>query len=798
MRSRLFRLLSLLRRHRLALGLGLTLAGALFSWAFWHSLRRGLVPPHESRLIVDREGRYLGEVPGSDGGFGEWPTPYVLPHKIVAATVDTEDRYFFHHRGVYWPSILRAAWQDVSSARIVSGASTLAMQVARLQSPCRHGLLRKPQEAAEALLLIHDFGHERVLRQYLTLAPYGNRVRGVVRAARLYFDEPLQDLSWAQAAFLAGLPQAPGRMNPYDPAGLRRAMARSHRILRVLFARGRLTRDDLDHALHAPLGLVPRPRRPPEAMHAILALSRLARARHETILRSTLDLDLQRAATDALRTELARLAPDDAGNGAVLVIDPHSGEVLAHVGSRDYFDPEHRGAIDYTRTRRSPGSALKPFIYGLALEKGPWTAASELPDTPVEYPLDGEGGAYVPSNINHAFLGPMLLRQALANSRNIPALRVLSDVGVEPALRLFQKAGVRDISFDPSKYGLSLAIGGLDVTLAELVAMYTALADDGVERPLRYFADDPPPAGTRLFSAATADLLRDILSDPEARRPSFFAGDALDFDYAVAEKTGTSQGHRDSWTVAFSDRLLVGVWLGNHDDRPMAKVTGSSSAALVMHDVMAAVMPGRERYRPVATTFGVPPGFVTRTICPLSGQLAGPDCPDRKVEIFAPGTAPTERCSWHHRVRIDLRDGLRAGPRCPRRFVADRVMLDLPSTFSAWARVHHVAIAPEAFSPLCPSSPDDLEPSVSIREPRPRARYLWDPDTPPDASAIRLAADVTPADEQVVWIVDGAPIGRVGWPHALEWSPTPGRHTIVAALADGLRASRPVTVDVDN
>ncbi len=304
--------------------------------------------------------------------------------------------------------------------------------------------------------------------------------------------------------------------------------------------------------------------------------------------------------------------------------------------------------------------------------------------------------------------------------------------------------------------------------------------------------------GVRLFSMDTANLLRDSLSDPEARRPSFRPGDALDFPFAVAEKTGTSQGHRDTWVAAFSDRLLVGVWIGNAEGLPMGELTGSSSAAVVMHDIMKTAMPTLAPYRAIASTFGVPPGFVTRTICPLSGLLAGPDCPDRKVEIFAPGTQPTEHCSWHHPVALDLRNGLRAGPGCPKRFLVRRPMLDLPPVFDTWARLHHVAIAPHAYSPLCPSSPHDLEASVRITSPEPRARYLWDPDTPADADGIRLAAHVTPAGERVVWIVDGNPVGESRWPDAMSWSPTPGRHTIVAALADGLGMSRPVTVTVDN
>ncbi len=769
-----------------------TLAGILFS----RSLQSGLLGKRPSHVLLDRAGRFLGEIPGSDEAYGYWPLPRELPEKIVITTLETEDRHFHEHAGVHLPSIARALWQDVRHLKVISGASTVPMQVARMQHPASRTPWAKLREAAEALLLVDRHGKDAVLRQYLTLAPYGNRCHGVVRAARLYFDKPAEDVSWLQAAFLAALPQQPSRMSPWTVEGHARALRRAKRILTQLHARGIVSDEDFRVALQSDLRLLPHPKRHKETVHALLAFAERLPKDGGVVHTTTLDLDVQRVAADAVTTNLARWKDAGAGNAAMLVVDLPTGDVLAYVGSADYFDEEHKGAIDFLDTKRSPGSSLKPFVYGLALERRTHTAATELPDTPVEFAIAG-GGAYVPENITHTFLGPMLLRQALGNSRNIPALRVLSDVGVDRAVDLFQRGGVQGLSFTPEAYGLSLAIGSMPVTPWELATLYTALGNEGVTVPLRRFASEPVAKGARLFGADAAALLSHILADPEARRPGFPSGGPLDFDYAVGVKTGTSQGYRDAWATAYSDRLLVVSWLGNHDWRRMNLASGATAAAPALHQVMDAVMPTRAPHKPWAMSFPAPAHAVSVEICALSGRLPGPSCTHTKTEVFIPGTEPHEHCPFHVDVKLDTRNGLLAGPSCPKDFVATRSMLALSRTYEPWARSQRLAIAPTEPSPLCPSEAPRPR-HVAIREPRSHSRYLYDPDTPREYSTVRLSAQVSPATEDVVWLVDGTPVGKVSWPHELRWNLSPGTHTIRAALAHGGEASAPVTVVVDD
>ncbi|MGC4000338.1 MAG: transglycosylase domain-containing protein [Anaeromyxobacter sp.] len=781
------------RRLRLAA----LLVAALVA-ATCRDLRTDLAAPRPSTLLLDRRGAYLGELPGQGEALGYWPLPPEVPRRILAATLETEDRTFFEHAGVRPGALARAAWQDLRALRIVSGGSTIAMQTARLQSPGRRTLLRKAREAVEAVLLVRHHGHDAVLRHYLTLAPYGNNVRGVARAARLYFDKPVEDLSWLQAAYLAGLPQAPGLMNPREPAGLARGIRRAHRILRALHARGYLDDAELAQALQGDLGLAPRPRRDPAALHAVLALGEAAlrdRRPERPIRTTTLDLEIEGKVARVLADNLAGLQAAGAGNTAALVLDPEDGAVLAHVGSADYFAEEARGGIDYARVRRSPGSALKPFIYALALESGRLTAASELEDTPMDFQWES-GRSFLPENANHLFFGPMLLREALANSRNIPALRVTSEVGVPRVLDLLEAGGVAGISREPGRYGLGVAIGNLPVTLEEVAGLYAMLARGGTWLPLRTFADVPVPAGRRLLRQDVAGFTAQLLADPEARRPSFPPGSALDYDQAVAVKTGTSQGFRDAWAVAYSDRLVVAVWVGNHDWRRMNRVTGLTGAAGAAHAILDAVSPLRAPQRAPLLAFPMPAGWVARTVCALSGRLAGPHCPHARSEHFAPGTEPLERCPWHRQVPLDARNGLRAGAGCPARWVRRPVLLDLPARYASWAAGQRLEVAPLQESPLCPGP--EQPPGVTILEPRPRARYLWDPDTPAEAATIRLQARATPAGEPVVWLVDGTPIATVGYPHEARWRPVPGRHVITAALAGRAVVSAPVTVVVED
>jgi len=248
--------------------------------------------------------------------------------------------------------------------------------------------------------------------------------------------------------------------------------------------------------------------------------------------------------------------------------------------------------------------------------------------------------------------------------------------------------------------------------------------------------------------------------------------------------------------VGFSDRLLVGVWVGNHDWRRMNRLGGVTAAAGALHQIMDTLMPGHRPHIPVQISFAPPEGYAARSVCPLSGKVAGPECPNHRVEYFAPGTEPYETCPYHRKVEVDRRNGLLATGRCPERFVDERVLVDLPVRYEFWARAQHLELAPKQTSPLCGAAPDTRPPALTIAEPRNKARYLYDPDTPKEFSTIRLAARVWPRSEEIVWIIDGVPVAKVGYPHEFRWPIEKGRHVIEAAMVQRGKTARPVTVVV--
>ncbi len=769
--------------------------GSGYAWQrLGHQVR--LLTPVPTRLFVDTQGRFLAEVSQSQRRLGYWQLPPRIPPRVEAATLAAEDARFYRHPGVDWRSVLRAAWQDLRAGHVVSGASTLAMQVAKMQHPRPRTLLRKAAEAVVALRLTHRFGHRAVLRQYLTLAPYGNRARGIVYAARRYFDKPVADLSWAEAAFLAGLPKMPGRLNVHHRAGRARAEVRARYVLGRLEALGWMSKEAYAEAEAAlpRLLLAPHQVRPVSAIHAVLAMDRQldrrgAPAGHR--VRTTLDLDVQRTVARAVAAQVKTLRNRGAGNLAVVVADARTGAIRAYLGSADYLDRWHHGAIDYARVARSSGSSLKPFIYALGMSRAGFTAATVLDD--VGLAPDASTGSYTVRNYDGTFLGPVLYRNALANSRNIPAVEVLRAVGVDPAYRTFYELGLVRRWRDPSRYGLGMAIGAMPVRLVDLVGAYGALANGGRRTRLSFFPGSRP--GRRVLPEDVSRAITGFLSDPMARLPSFRRGDALDLPFPVAVKTGTSQGFRDAWCVGFSRRWLVGVWVGRADDGPMAHVSGASGAGKVFHAVMAALQPAAMQGLS-DTGFPPPRGWVSRRVDMLTGKLAGPLAPYVAVAWFKPGTEPVTVTDAYRQIVVDRRTGRPAAPGTPRRWRRRRTFVDLGPRFAAWAKAAGLRLPPLPALPGDPRHPD-VDPRIVLDAPARGARVLADPDLPAADATLRLSARVTPPVPQVVWWVDGRPYKVVDYPYETRWPLTPGRHVFQVRLPYAPVRSATVAVRVD-
>ena len=626
---------------------GLVLAGLVLSVAGWLALPLVplppalFVPPPPGLELTDRFGRTLRSVRADE------EAPYMrqvnyagIPLSLVQATLAAEDRRFWRHPGVDWRATVRAAWQLVVHRRVVSGGSTITQQLVKLAHPRPRTFRAKFIEAAQALRLEQVWDKPTILAAYLNRLDYGNFNTGCAAAASYYFGKPLADLSPAECALLAGLPQAPSRFNPHRHFD--RARKRQQWVLQQEAARGWLAREERDRAAAEPLHLAP-PRRPFEAPHFVdLVLPRLSGierrsgGRLPAAVTTTLDLELTRFVETAVRQQLGRLRDHEVHEAAVVVLDNRSGDVLALVGSGDYFAPGS-GQVNGAWAPRSAGSTFKPFTYLLAFEHGA-TPASVVADVPAEFAT--ATGLFAPVNYNRRCAGPMRYRLALANSLNIPAVKVLASVGgPEPLWRRLQACGLTSLTRGPEEYGLGLTIGNAEARLLELANAYASLARLGQYRPCRLLRDEPAIPAVRVADSGAAWLVADILADNAARTLAFGSETPLRFDFPVACKTGTSSNFRDNWAFGFTPEFTVGVWAGNFDAAPMRAVSGVAGAAPILHDVVTHL------HATLGTGwYPAPAGLVVAEVDPITGKrFSGAVVPRRPgvvTEKFLPTALP--------------------------------------------------------------------------------------------------------------------------------------------------------------
>jgi len=489
-------------------------------------------------------------------------------------------------------------------------------------------------------------------------------------------------------------------------------------------------------------------------------------------IETTLDLDLQREVEGIVEHERESLRAHGAANVAVVVLDNRTGEWLAWEGSGDYSDTGHGGTINGPLVPRQPGSALKPFTYALAFEQG-HGPGSVLADIPSHFPTAEPGVLYTPKNYDGQYRGPLLARRALAGSENVPAVALASEVGISTLIRFLSRAGLSTFDKSPAYYGLGLTLGNAEVRLDELVAAYSTFARGGTWRePTAVLAQTSRPTHT-LVSPRTAFLITDILSDPEAREYAFGRGSYLDFPFAVAVKTGTSQAYHDNWTVGFTRDVTVGVWVGNFDRARLRNSSGVTGAGPIFHAVMLAATRGRES----STAHAVmppPAGLEQVTICTLSGMRANPWCPSRGREWSIAGTEALP-CAWHHQS-----DG--------------GLLTILPPEYRAWSAAS--ALRPSAPPPPAPSARPAPSPRIgqlAIANPPAGAIYSVDPTLRRDYQALPLRA-VTAGPATLTWLVDGTRLGRVSSEEPLSWPLVVGTHQIEVRDDQGRRALTSVIV----
>ncbi len=755
-----------------------------------------LSPDDKYRMAVDAEML----MPGDAG-------PRAIDHDYLDALLRFEDKRFFRHPGVDVIAVARAVVVNLRLGRVATGASTLTMQLVRVLEPRPRSLVSKVIEALRAAQLEVRMSKREILAAYLSFIPFGRNVEGVEAACYAYFGHGPQDLSLDEIAVLLAVPQRPSSRFPAS-TNTERLRAARDKIAGWLLDKGpragwragwRAGREeqaappDADpaeqlaaiHGMPVPEKIRPLPRHAP---HAAFWLAQQAGPARPSRLETTLDRGLQLLAERQMRAVHGEMAAAGIHNGAAVIVDHGSAEARALVGNFDFFDSDHGGQIIGFDTPRSPGSALKPFIYALAVDRGLALPEHLVPDVPTAY------GDYAPDNYDGSFTGLVSLEDALSHSLNIPFVRLLGKVGVERFINTLRAARVASLRPEPGYYGLSAAIGSVEITPLELAGLYASLARDGRYRALRWLAPErrraPPLAnGLELFSRGSAYLTRRALARRD--RPDFPSRRRLSgMPPRIHWKTGTSYGHRDAWAAGSGPDYTAVVWLGNFDNSPSVDLVGAEASGPLLFDLLEAVA---DRSRPLVAAR--PSADLKRIeVCAYSGYLPKRACTERAWALALRRHVPTQTCPYHTAIDIDIATGLALNPSCRTgRAYQTRNYVIWPASIRRFLSQRHRWL-PKAptLAPECETTGRRAPPAI-LSPPAGQILVLL-PGVAASDQEIPLQAESTSPGTRLSWFVDGEFLGTAAAAERLWWLPDPGEHEIVVMDEAGLSASRRLAV----
>ena len=720
--------------------------------------------------ITDRNGRLLYELIPEVGGRNTVLAVENIPQCMKDATIAVEDGNFYSNPGVDLTGIVRALWINLSGGETLAGGSTITQQIARTlllkDEVTERTVRRKLRETVLAWQLTQTYSKDEILALYLNQIYYGGMAYGIEAAAQTYFGKPAVDLLLPECALLAGLPQTPGIYNPFTNPDL--ALDRQKVVLGLMEKEGFITATQRIDAENSPLSYNAEPY-PIEAPHFIwmikdqldeLYLSGQLSVDQSLIIRTTLDLDMQNLAEEIVKRRIELFKPLEGQtnfnvkNAALVVLDPHTGEILTLVGSADYFDASINGALNMAITRRQSGSAFKPIIYAAALDPtrmDAFTAATPILDVATTFTTK-DGQPYKPVNYDGREHGFVPVRQALASSLNVPAVLTLQNVGIENAISLANQLGIRSLS-DPRNYDLSLALGGGSMNLLELSGAYAALANEGNVTGLfsvleirdadgNLLYEPERPAAHRVVDARVAWLISDILSDDQSRALGFGINSVLKIDRTAAVKTGTTTNFHDNWTIGYTPDLLVGVWVGNSNQEAMHNVTGLTGAAPIWHETMRSILQGRPD-----KMFSQPAGLTQINVCSLSGLLPTEACQYTKNEWFIEGTQPTAYDAFYQRLDTG------------------QVVLSLPVEAQAWARSQGLPLLDLA------NEPNFEADFLTLTSPTDHTTYRITPNLDLSAQQLAFSAPTVPGLTQMNFFVDGTSFATLNSPPYQVWWP---------------------------
>ncbi len=698
------------------IGVGIVSAIATFAWYYKDLPRPGELRSRsasESTILYDRNDKQIYDISGEERRI--LIKSEEIPQVIKEATVSIEDHNFYHHHGLDFLGIIRGVILKPLTGRGVQGGSTITQQYVKnaILSPKR-SITRKIKEAILSLEVEAVYSKEDLLTLYLNEIPYGSNIYGVEAASQAYFGKSAKDgLTLAQAATLAAIPQSPTRYSPYG-SHVDQLMARKNKVLDAMVKYGDISQEDADKAKkEAPLEskdfAIKRDNFP--APHFVMYVrEQLVQKYGEDLVQrgglrvtTTIDLDLQQKADDAIRDQANTLSKVNASNASLVALDPKTGQILSMVGSLDYFDQAHEGNFNVANAKRQPGSAIKPVVYS-TLFKDKWSPSSMLWDVKTSF------NGYSPNNFDNKSHGPVSIRTALGNSFNIPAVKALSLVGVDKFLDTAKDVGITTLE-GRQDGGLSLALGAGEVKLVDITSAYGTFANNGDHAPLTAIIKIQDSHGKTLdeWKASSKQVLapeisyeiNSILSDSNAKKPTFerLLGVLTVSGKTVAVKTGTTNNYKDAWTIGYTPSLVAGVWAGNNNGDEMDHGGGSTAAAPIWHAFMVKALQGKDNeqfFRPASVSDHTVDFLSGKNPTPASGQLV--------QDIFAPWQVPTKNDDVHERVKVCKSNGLLATDSTPAEEIEERTYTqvhserptngDWENPVQAWARSQNLVSEP--------------------------------------------------------------------------------------------------------
>lgn len=643
---------------------------------------------NESRVlkIYDRNNILLANLFPEYGGFYKEVKYSNLPQNLIEAVISAEDKNFFKHKGIDYKAILRAFISNLLNRKIVSGGSTITQQLSKSIIHRERNYINKFYEALDSIRLEKNLTKEEILTEYLNRIFFGNNCYGIGAAAELYFKKEVKDLNINESVILASIIKSGTKFNPYKYE--ERLHLRKIYVLGQMKNNNYIKEEEYNNYINENTTIYTnREKNILKAPHFVMYIKdSLDKLKYSNIteVKTTLDYKMQKEASLVISNASQSLHSFNVRNISCVILNAKTGEVLSMIGSMDYFDKETDGSVNGAIALRQPGSALKPFLYAYLFDKGE-SPASVIGD--IKTYINSPGGDYIPENFDRKYRGPVTIRDALANSLNIPAVRWLSKYSLKDFQNILLKSGLRSIDKNPDYYGYSLVLGSAEVRLIDLASAYTIFPNSGIfinhysavslkkENGEIFYFPKKSYTHKRVISEESAYLINKILSDKNARMGSFRSYRGLVYPFDIAIKTGTSKGSRDAWAIGYTKDYIIGLWLGDFKGSEMINITGGNGAVPILYDLFSMLNKSQKE-----TKWDKPKDIIEREICLISGKLRGEFCKETRLEEFSIFNVPKEECGVHNLYIKRNSDGS----------IDKKVFLNLPSEYNDWIKERQI------------------------------------------------------------------------------------------------------------